>query len=264
MSALLALPRSLLPIAARVAAVAVPPDVRTATGLAADDWDALSRRLPDLGRHSGARAARCRKIVGILAAAAIRSPRHRPDWTGPPAGEAPTLWATAHLGDLRSLRYLLRIRGIAAAQIVDLSHVRRETAAIDDQDFDRRFPIDFPHVVFSPGVHRVRALLSRGSLIAAADRPAELSVTTTVLGGPLPVDPRPFRLAKIVGVPCRPIFLTLRRGRLVLVSGPPIACQDPAQAARAFGDHLAAAASGCPAAFDGFTHRGLAQPLRKR
>jgi hypothetical protein len=252
------LPRSLLPIVARFVAAAAPSDVENATGLTREHWEALSRRFPGLGPRAGARAARARKILGILTAAAISTPRHAPDWIGPPAGVGPTLWVTAHHGDLRSLRYLLRMRGIPAAHIVDPSHRRRESVARDDEAFDRRYPIEFPHVVFSPGVHRVRSLLSRGSLIAAADRPAGAGVGATVLGGLLPLDPRPFRLARIVAAPCRPIFLTLRGGRLALVSGSDIPCEEPEAAAREFGEVLAAAAADGPGAFDGFTHRRLA------
>ena len=114
-------------------------------------------------------------------------------------------------------------------------------------------------MVSSASAHRIRSLLARGSLILAADLPARAGVPTPLLGGEVELDPRPFRLARLAGVPCLPVFLTLPGRRWTLTLGPPLAREDD-RALEGFGRALARAASDAPLDLDGRVywnrHRG--------
>lgn len=128
------------------------------------------------------------------------------------------MYVTAHLGDLRSLRYLVR-RHIPVATVVRTSEEEREAIAREDRVFDARAPCDFPHAFSSRHPHRLRSALRRGSLVFAADLPPDGGLAFPCLGGQIFLDPRPFRLAKLAGVPCRPLFLTAPGARLTISIG---------------------------------------------
>ena len=103
---------------------------------------------------------------------------------------------TAHVGDLRSLRYLMR-REIPIATVVVATDEERADLANADRLFDLGTPRDFPHVLSSRQPHRLRSALRRGSLIVSADLPEQDGASFPCLGGQLRLDPRPFRLARL-------------------------------------------------------------------
>ena len=83
------------------------------------------------------------------------------------------------------------------------------------------------------------------------------------LGGQAFVDPRPFRLARAAGVPCRPAFLTLPRGRWTLTLGP-VLPEDEEGAVAGFARALAKAASLSPLDLDGVVYLRLARVANDR
>lgn len=234
------------------------------TGLSEEGWRRLARLFPLLGADSGAAAARARRDFALLTWRELSRARPGPRWEPSPPPRTPELLLTAHLGNLRFLRYFLRSAGIPAATIVDETHYgspkwRRLNARIDE-----RFPVGVPHTFSSREPHRLRAALRRGSLLAAIDRihrpppgADDRSARVPFLGGSLEIDLAPLRLARLAGVPARPIFITAPDTRLTITVGDPLSGDDEA-AARAFGDLLDRVARASPADFDGFTHRYLA------
>jgi hypothetical protein len=188
----------------------------------------------------------------------LSTQRHAPRLRGHGLAEGPSLYLSAHIGDLRALRYALRARGIPAAHLIDETHRERPAAAREDAVFDRIRPLDFPHVFHAGQTPRLRSALSRGSLIAAADRPAAQSFPAILLGGRIHLDPRPLRLARIAGAPVRAIFLTAPGGRLTLTVGSRLDSSRPEEAMSAFAVEFAEAARASPADLDGFTYRGYA------
>jgi hypothetical protein len=91
-----------------------------------------------------------------------------------------------------------------------------------------------------------------------ADQPDGHGVEVPFLGGRLRLDPRPFRLARSAGVPCRPAFLTLPRGRWTLTLGDPLPGGEEG-ALEAFASSLAAVAARSPLDLDGPVYRVLAR-----
>jgi hypothetical protein len=178
---------------------------------------------------------------------------------GGPLSSSPTLFLTAHLGNLHMLRWELRRRGIAAAHVLGPENLDREKHAARDRRFDQNYPIDFPHVVRSDKIHGLRAALKLGSLIIAMDRPGPTFLEKPFLGGRIPLDPRPLRLAKMMGVPARPAFLTAPKARAILTIGDPVSLDDPDRALDEFAKILAEVARESPNELDGFTHRFLAE-----
>ena len=238
--------------------------VREATGLSESQWREMGGRFPALGKTPGADALRARRMITLAAAIELARRRPRPNRTGPALDPAPTLYLTIHLGNLRLLRYLLRAGGLAAATVVDQTHLGNPQGARVNAWVDRRFPVDFPHTFFSGAPHRLRSALRRGSLIAAVDRiharPSarpDALVSIPFLGGSLPLDLGVLRLARLAGAPARPLFLTAPRGRLTITAGEPVDARDPAEAARQFALVADAAARESPADFDAYTHRFL-------
>jgi len=213
------LPQSLLPpLSAALARPGRERGITRDTGLSRERWSDLGRLFPALGPEPGAAAARARRRLQFLVGRALATERHGPRFRPAPPPAEPTVYVTAHLGDLRSLRYLLR-RHIPVATVVRTSEEEREGIAREDRAFDARFPRDFPHAFSSRHPHRLRRALSRGSLVFAADLPVSEGVAVPCLGGRISLDPRPFRLARIAKVSCRPLFLTAPHGRLTITVG---------------------------------------------
>jgi hypothetical protein len=225
-------------------------DVLAWTGLSSERWRELAAVFPELPRDPGPRAARARRRMAELAMRALSRGDWSPAWDGPEPPEGPAVYATAHLGSLLSLRYVLRARGIAAASVLAPYNFDRSDPAAKDALFDRHFPMPYPHVASSARTHRLRSLLGRGGLILAADLPAAESFPAGLLGGEVSLDPRPFRLARLSRVPCVPIFLTLRGRRWTVQAGERLPAGERA-ALDAFARALAEAASRAPLELDG-------------
>lgn len=240
-----------------------PAQIEELTGLDEGAWRRMAEIFPMLGDHPGLDAARQRRAFALLAANALAPASRRVRWVPARPDPAPALYLTIHLGDLRLLRYLLRLAGITAATIVDDTHRGNEAAREEDATIDRLRAHAFPHVFFARDSHRLRSALRRGSLLAAIDRihaPApgkprpELAID--FLGGRLVLDLSPLRLARLARVPARPIFISAPRRRLTVSVGAPLPA-DPGEAGRRFGELAGAVARDSPADFDGFTHRFL-------
>jgi len=235
------------------------------TGLGEEEWRRLARLFPLLGADPAASAARARRDFALLARYELSRTHPRPRWDPAPPPREPELFVTAHLGNLRVLRYFLRSAGIPAATIVDETHFGNPQWRRWNERIDRRFPVGFPHTFSSREPHRLRAALRGGSLIAAIDRihrppPGAdgRSERVPFLGGALEIELAPLRLARLAGVPARPAFVTALDARLTIAVGEPLPADDAA-AARAFGALLDRVARAAPGNFDGYTHRYLAR-----
>lgn len=212
-------PRFLLPsLSVHLGSRLREKEIRTTTGISAAQWRDLGRAYPRLGPDPGPAAASARRRYGFLVGQALENRRHRPQFRDAPPEPQPCLYATAHVGDLRSLRYLLR-REISIATVVAATEEECADLARAARNFDLGVPRDFPHVLSSRQHHRLRSALRRGSLIVSADLPEREGVPFPCLGGQLRLDPRPFRLARVCEVPCRPVFLTAPGGRLTISIG---------------------------------------------
>ncbi len=245
-------PRFLLPSFSSLVGIRVRDrEIRSVTGLTEGQWRDLGKTFPRLGADPGRTAARARRRFGFLVGRALASRRHGPAFRDAPPPDEPTLFATAHLGDLRSLRYLLR-RHIAIGNVVRATDAERAAIVPDDRASDERDPRDFPHVFYFRNPHRMRSALRRGSLMVAADLPEEGGIDFPCLGGRLPLDPRPFRLARIVGVPCRAVFLTAPAARLTVTIGP-VLPSDAEAALAAFARLLERTADASPFDVDALT-----------
>lgn len=248
-----AIPRPVLSfVGSFIGAVREGRGILAATRISREDWRDLARSFPGLGPDPGPRAARARLAMEFLAGRALSTARHGPVWRGglPPA--TPTLYVTAHLGDLRALRYLLRTR-VPAGSIIAPENEERPDGEAQDRLFDERFPRAFPHVFPSREAHRIRAALREGSLIAAADAPAEEAFEAPLLQGTLRLDPRPFRLARLAGVSSRPLFLTAPGTRLTVTLGE-VLPEGALPAIGCFAQVLARVAQESPWDWDGATH----------
>jgi len=237
--------------------------IAAVTGLEDARWAEMAELFPLLGPRPGREAARQRRSLGLLSWNALTRNSRRIDWRPARPGPDPALYFTIHLGNVRLLRYFLRLAGIPAATMIDATHLSNARSRAQNAWIDRRRPCAFPHTVFSGEPHRLRSALRRGSLIAAVDRihapdPGRGGQDRIVpfLGGRLTLDLSALRLARIAGVPVRPIFLTLPAERLTVTVGEPL----PAEADRAaerFGALADSVARASPADFDGYTHRFL-------
>jgi hypothetical protein len=227
------------------------------TGITARDWETVAAAFPKLGRTPGRRAAVKRAILGRLASRGLATGRWSARLEGAPPVPEPTVYVSAHIGSLQALRYTLRARGIPVCNVVGPANLVRSEAERQDRIFDARHPMDFPHVLSAGRAHRVRSALRSGSLILAADLPASAGAWTALLGGRIHVDPRPFRLARLGGVACRPAFLTLPGGRWALTLGPLLPGEEGA-AMRAWARTLSAVASRSPTDLDGLVYLSLA------
>jgi hypothetical protein len=225
-------------------------DVVAWTGLSSAKWRELAVAFPELPRDPGPRVARARRRMAELASRALSQGNWRPAWEGPAPPREDAVYVTAHLGSLLSLRYVLRARGVPVASVLAPYNFDRPDPAAKDAVFDRRFPLEFPHVASSAATHRLRSLLRRGSLILAADLPAREAFPASLLGATVQLDPRPFRLARLAGVPCVPVFLTLPGRRWTISLGERLPLDDRA-ALEAFARALGGAASRAPLDLDG-------------
>lgn len=259
-----AIPAFFLPLRESFSPLPRGDEVSRLTQLTEDEWDEVALRFPGLGPGAGRRAARERKIFRFLVGRALATVRHQPVWQGGLPTREPALYLTAHLGDLRPLRYLLRGRGLPVAHVLGPENLSRDEIAAEDAKFDRRHPIAFPHFFSTDHPHRLRAALARGSLIAVIDRvfqrvdPAPEAEgrfwAAPFLGGFLQIDAFPLRLSNLAGVPARPIFLTAPGGRLTISVGDPLPPR-PAEAMSRFAALLRRTGEASPYDFDGFTHR---------
>ena len=230
--------------------------VESLTGIAAEDWKRLRAAFPELPAAAGTRAAARRLLLSRLASRRLRTGNWEARLVGAPPSPEPTVYVSAHWGSLAALRYTLRARGIAVGNALGPHNLARAEAERQDRLFDRRHPLPYPHVYEAARAHRLRGALRKGSLILAADLPAALRVPAPLLGGRVFLDPRPFRLARAAGVPCRPAFLTLPRGRWTLTLGDPLP-RDAEAALAAFARCFAAAARRSPLDLDGVVYRSF-------
>jgi hypothetical protein len=226
------------------------------TGLDEAGWRALADAYPPLPKNPGRLAARRRSRLARLASRALATGRWDLRLEGGAPGPEPCVYVTAHIGSMQALRYALRARGVPAATVLGPYNLDRTQAIPQDLRFDRRHGLDFPHALPSAEAHRLRGALRRGSLVAAGDMPERGGIPARILGGPALLDPRPFRLARVSRVPCRPAFVTLPGGRWTLTLGPALSGDDLA-CAEEFGRVFARVAEAAPLDLDGvvYTHR---------
>jgi hypothetical protein len=227
------------------------------TGISEERWRELAGVYASLPEDPGLDAARQRARLAHLASRALSSGRWDVLLEGTPPESGSCLYATGHLGSLQTLRYALRARGVPAATVLGRPNLDRARAIAQDRVFDKHHPLDFPHAVPSSAVHRLRSALKRGSLVVAADLPEHGGFTARLLGGPLVVDPRPFRLARAAGVPCRAAFFTLPAGFWTLTLSAQLPREEPAACA-AFAEAFDGAAACSPADLDGVVYANLA------
>jgi hypothetical protein len=247
------LPRFLLRPAAEVASrLAGGNGSRQIAGLEREQWRALAHAFPGLGRDPAPRVLRARRRREFLIGRALASLHHDAVWTGSPEG-GPTVFVTAHIGDVRALRYLMRRRMVIAS--VRGPWQDRAKFARFDAGFDQLWPCEFPHVFSSATPHALRTALRRGSLIVTADVPDRGGFDAPLLGGTIRLDPRPFRLARLARVPCRPAFLTAPHTRLTVTVGSPLPESQHA-ALEEFGRVFRRVAADAPFEIDGPTRWG--------
>jgi hypothetical protein len=235
-------------------------EIRRATRLTRGQWRDLGRAFPGLGGDPGPAAARARRRYGRLVGRALANGRSDFVFRGGVPDPEPGVYATAHVGDLRSLRYLLRPR-LPIATVIRPDERAGRVGGDAHPEFERCGPGEFPQTFSSSEPHRLRSALERGSLIVSADLPEEDARAFPCLGGSLRLDPRPFRLARLARVRCQPLFLTSPRGRLTITIGPALPGSEE-DAVAAFAQSLAGIAEETPLEIDGYTwwHRlGLAQ-----
>ena len=228
------------------------------TGIRVEEWRQLARAFPDLPPDPGRRAARRRSLLAQLASRSLATGRWKVRLEGDPPSEEPTVYVSAHIGSLQSLRYCLRARGIAVANVLGPHNLDRPEAERQDRIFDRRHPLPYPHFFPAAHAHRLRTALVAGSLIVAADLPEGDFREAQILRGTVRLDPRPFRLAHAAGVPCRPAFLTLPEGRWTLTLGPRLPREERA-ALEAFACVFRAVAARSPVDLDGVVYLNLAR-----
>jgi hypothetical protein len=179
--------------------------VAALTGITTPEWREVAAAFPALGRSAGPRAAARRLLLSRLASRRLATGRWAGRLEGAPPSAAPAVYVSAHLGSLQGLRYALRSRGVPAATALGPENLVRSEAERQDRIFDTLHPIDFPHVLPAGRPHRLRAALRSGSLVLAADLPAQGGVEFPLLGGRARLDRRPFRLARVAGVARRPV-----------------------------------------------------------
>ena len=235
--------------------------VRALTGIGEEEWREIAEAFPGVPRDPGRLAARRRARLARLASRALGTGRWKTAVEGGAPRPEPTVYVTAHIGALQALRYVLRSHGVPAASVIGPLNFDRSVKARTDSVFDRRYLLDFPHALPSTRPHRLATALSTGSLILAADLPEGPFLEAGVLGGVVRFDPRPFRLARTVGVPCRAAFLTLPDTGWTLTVGEPLP-SDPSLAVEAFARVFARVAAAAPLDLDGLVYLSLARSRR--
>ena len=241
--------------------------IRALTGASRDEWREIAAAFPGLPRDPGPAAARARERLARRCARALSTGRWRVRLDGDPPQKSPAVYVTAHIGSLQALRYVLRSRGVPAANVLGPYNLDRTRAIRDDAVFDRRHALDFPHAFPADKPHRLRSALEKGSLVLAADLPPAGSTRAfaSVLGGSVALDARPIRLARAARVPCRAVFLTLRRNGWTLTLSPPLepaGAEAPALAGLARA--LERVALHAPLDLDGAVYRSLARSSGSR
>ena len=233
-------------------------DILALTAVSSKQWRELAATYPQLPPDPGAAAARARMTLHRLSSRALSTGRWAPRLEGDPPSRDPTVYLTAHVGSLQVLRYALRARGIPVASVIGPHNQDRREAARVDAIFDRRHAIDFPHALPASRPHRLRTALRSGSLILAADLPSGPGLEESLLGGRIGIDPRPVRLARTAGVPCRAAFLSLPGGRWTLTLSPPLPTE-PKAACAAFARVFRGVASRAPLDLDGLVYANLSR-----
>jgi hypothetical protein len=228
-------------------------DVQRWTGISAEAWRQLAAVFPGLPAEPGPAAARARRRLSGFSTRALAGGEWGANWSGAPPSPRPAIYVTAHIGSLLALRYLLRSRGVAAASVIAPYNFDRADAAAKDTLFDRRFPIPFPHVLSSASAQRIRSALRSGSLILAADLPDRATFPARLLGAGVSLDPRPFRLARLTGAPCRAAFVTLPGRRWEVAIGDPLP-PDERAARDGFARILEEVAARAPLDIDGLVY----------
>jgi lauroyl/myristoyl acyltransferase len=221
--------------------------------LSEEGWRALAAAYPELPENPGREAARRRARLVRLASRALARGRWDLRLDGDPPTASPCVYVTAHIGSMQALRYALRSRGVPAATVLGGYNLDRSQAIPQDEVFDRRYALEFPHALPSSAAHRLKSALERGSLVAAGDMPEAGGLPARVLGGPALLDPRPFRLARVAGVLCRPAFATLPGRRWTLTLGPALE-GDELACAEEFGRVFARVAAASPLDIDGVVY----------
>jgi hypothetical protein len=239
--------------------------IRGLTGASREEWREIAAAFPVMPRDPGPAAARARLRLGRRWTRALATGRWRVRVDGDPPTPEPAVYATAHIGSLQALRYVLRSRGVPAAIVLGPHNQDRTRYVRDDVVFDRRYALDFPHALPADRAHRLRTALERGSLLLAADLPPEGTVSSSaeILGGSVALDTRPLRLARAARVPCRAAFLTLRREGWTLTLSAPLADAEPAAVA-AFAGAFARVARRAPLDLDAVVYRSLARAAGAR
>jgi hypothetical protein len=246
-------------IARRIRLRAGPERIRSLTGASRDEWREIASAFPGLPRDPGPAAARARLRLGRRWSRALATGRWRVRLDGEPPAASPAVYATAHIGSLQALRYVLRARGVPAAIVLGPHNQDRSRYVQDDAVFDRRYAVDFPHALPADRAHRLATALERGSLILAADLPpAPGPAFADVLGRRVALDTRPLRLARAARVPCRAAFLTLPREGWTLTLSPPLPAGEAA-AIQAFARTFERVALRAPLDLDAVVYRSLAR-----
>lgn len=232
--------------------------VRALTGIGPEEWREIAGAFPGVPTDPGPLAAHRRARLARLASRALATGRWKAALEGEAPGPEPTVYVTGHIGALQALRYVLRSRGVPVATVIGRFNLDRSVTARTDPIFDRRHPLDFPHAMPSTHPHRLASALSRGSLIVAGDLPEGPYVEAEVLGGRVRFDPRPYRLARAVGVTCRAAFLTLPDTGWTLTLGGPLP-SDPNRAVADFARIFRKVAAAAPLDLDGPVYLSFAR-----
>jgi hypothetical protein len=232
--------------------------VRALTGIGPEEWREIAGAFPGVPPDPGRLAARRRARLARLASRALATGRWKTTLDGEAPGPEPTVYLTGHIGALQALRYVLRSRGVPVASVIGRFNLDRSVTARTDPIFDRRYPFDFPHALPSTRPHRLAKALATGSLILAADFPEGPFVEAELLGGTVRLDPRPFRLARAAGVPCRAAFLTLPACGWTLTLGEPLP-SDPTRAVQDFARVYRRVAAAAPLDVDGLVYLSFAR-----
>lgn len=240
-----------------------PPRDRIAalTGISREKWRELAKAFPGLPRDPGPLAARARARLARLASRALATGRWAARREGEPLDPQPAVYVTAHIGALQALRYALRARGVPAASVIGPFNLDRTEATKADRVFDRRHGLEFPHSFPSTKPHRLKSALASGSLILAADLPEGRAFEAVLLGAPVRLDPRPFRLARAAKVACRPAFLTLPKEGWTLTVGERLPA-DERSAVAGFARLFAEVAARAPLDLDGLVYWNLTRGCR--
>ena len=170
---------------------------------------------------------------------ALRDPsRAGLEWRGG-APDRGALLVTVHSNPLRLLRYLLRAKGFPVASISRTDPGRRPDIARDEQRVDRRFPFSLPHRLHPESVRAILRTLRTASVLTAVDLQVSVAVSPAALKGRLALTPKPFRLARIAGASCRPVFVRSGPTGLEIIVEEAIDVSDERRAAESFGSILA-------------------------